>query len=110
MTDHAETPDRAALDPPVVLIVDADPEARGAAEAVLRRRFAPDYRVLAAASPDAGLAALAGLARQGGDVALVLADLRLPGLGGVAFLERARALHRGTMRACGRVAGGSTEG
>src|SRR5919199_4129665 len=99
MTRHAETPEGAAPAPPVIVIVDADPEARAAAEAALLRRFGPDYRVLAAESADAGLEDVQRLAQRGDDVALVLADLRLPGAGGVAFLERARAAPRGHARA-----------
>jgi thioredoxin reductase (NADPH) len=70
-----------------------------ATEAALLRRFAPDYRVLSAASPEAGLDALERLAHAGEAVALVAADLRLPGMDGIAFLERAHALHRCAMRA-----------
>jgi thioredoxin reductase (NADPH) len=99
MSQHAETPDRAAPGLPVLFLVDADPAARGAAEAALLRRFGRDYRVLTADTPEAGLDALARLAHRGDDVALVAADLRLPGMGGVAFLGRARALHRRAMRA-----------
>jgi thioredoxin reductase (NADPH) len=84
---------------PVVFIVDADPAARAAAEAALVRRFGADYRVLAADSAAAGLAALEGLARRGEAVALVAADLRLPGTDGVDVLERAHALHPGAARA-----------
>jgi thioredoxin reductase (NADPH) len=53
----------------------------------------PDYRVLAAGTPQDALTALQRLADQGGAVALVAADLRLPGMDGVEFLERAHALH-----------------
>jgi thioredoxin reductase (NADPH) len=83
----------------VLLIVDADPEARVAMEAALRRRFAPDYRVLTADSSAAGLTALAGLAQRGEAVALVAADLHLPGRDGVEFLGQARTFHPRAMRA-----------
>ena len=103
MTKHAETPDGTTPGPPVLFIVDADREARVATESALLRRFAPDYRVLTADSAQAGLDALARLAHQGDEVALVAADLHLPGMDGVEFLERARALHR---RCQPRAAGG----
>lgn len=38
------------------------------------------------------------LATSGEDVALIAADLRLPGMDGVAFLERAQELHRQASR------------
>ncbi|MBD0328004.1 MAG: hypothetical protein ICV68_16375, partial [Pyrinomonadaceae bacterium] len=99
MTKHDETADEAALGLPVLFIVDEDPEARTAAETALRRRFAPDYRVLTADLPEAGLDVLARLAEDGVAVALVAADLHLPGMDGVEFLARAHALHRCAMRA-----------
>ena len=83
----------AAPGSPVLFIVDADPQARVVAESALARRFGPDYRVLAAGAPQDALTALQRLADQGGEVALVAADLRLPGMDGVEFLERAHALH-----------------
>jgi thioredoxin reductase (NADPH) len=85
--------------PPVLFIVDADREASIAIESALMRRFAPDYRVLSADSPEAGFEGLQRLARRGEEVAVVAADLRLPGTDGIAFLERARALHRRAVRA-----------
>lgn len=99
MSKHDETPDGAALGLPVLLIVDADRAARVAIESALLRRFAPDYRVLTADSSEAGLEALQRLAQRGEEVALVAADLRLPGVDGIEFLARARALHRHAMRA-----------
>jgi thioredoxin reductase (NADPH) len=78
---------------PVLFVVDADPQGRAVTESALARRFGPDYRVLAADAPRGGLEALERLAAGGGDVALVAADLRLPGMDGVEFLERAHALH-----------------
>jgi thioredoxin reductase (NADPH) len=91
--------DELAPGPPVLFIVDADREARIATESALLRRFAPDYRVLTADSPETGLEGLQRLAHRGEEVALVAADLRLPGTDGIAFLERARALHRRAIRA-----------
>jgi thioredoxin reductase (NADPH) len=96
--NHAETPDGAAPDPPVLFIVDAGQESRVAMETALRRRFALDYRIVAADSAEAGLAALDRLARDGAQVALVAADLRLPDIDGVEFLGRAQLLHPGARR------------
>ena len=69
-----------------------------ATESALVRRFEPDYRVVAADSSTSALAALERLASQGEEVALIAADLRLPGMDGLAFLERAQELHRGASR------------
>jgi thioredoxin reductase (NADPH) len=82
----------------VLFVVDADPEARAATEAALVRRFGLDYRVVTADTPESGLAALERLARHGGEVALIAADLDLPDMDGVEFLERAHGLHRNASR------------
>ena len=88
----------AAARSPVLFIADGDPLARLVVESALARRFGPDYRVLAVATPKDALNALQRLADEGGEVALVAADLRLPGMDGVEFLERAHALHPGCWR------------
>jgi thioredoxin reductase (NADPH) len=84
---------------PVLLVVDNDPRELTAFERALRRRYGADYRVMAERSPEAALDLLEKLAEGGEDVALVAADLHLPGMDGVEFLERAHALHRGVVRA-----------
>jgi len=83
---------------PVLLVVDADAQARAETESALARRFGSDYSVLSADSVSAGLATLERLARAGTPVVLVAADLHLPDMGGVDFLERAHQLHRDTSR------------
>jgi len=83
---------------PVLVIVDADPGAREQTMSALVRRFGPDYQVLPAGTAQDGLDALRGLADRRGEVALVAADLRLPDIGGVELLQRARALHPGASR------------
>jgi len=81
-----------------LVIVDADTQARSATEAVLVRRFEPDYHIVTADSATTGLAVLEKLASQGAEVAIVAADLKLPGMDGVAFLELAHELHRDASR------------
>src|SRR3954447_6238318 len=78
---------------PVLYVVDADPQARARTESALARRFGPDYSVQSAASASPGLAELQEMAQAGTLVALVAADLHLPGLGGIDFLDRAHHLH-----------------
>ncbi|MGY1620282.1 FAD-dependent oxidoreductase [Geodermatophilus sp. SYSU D00691] len=82
----------------MLLIVDADPGALATTAAALTRRFAADYQIVTADSAAAGLETLQRLTSHGVPVALIAADLHLPGLDGVAFLERAAAAHRGVAR------------
>jgi thioredoxin reductase (NADPH) len=84
---------------PILFVIDDDPQELATLEDVLKRRYGADYRVITERSPEAGLALLERLAHQGDDMALVAADLGLPGMGGVEFLERAHALHRNAGRA-----------
>jgi thioredoxin reductase (NADPH) len=98
MTTDNRTTRATALARPVLFIVDADPQDRAVTESALTRRFGPDYQVLAAGTPQGGLDALQRLADHGGDVALVAADLHLPGIDGVEFLERAHVLHPDSWR------------
>jgi thioredoxin reductase (NADPH) len=88
----------AEVDSPVLFIVDADQEARLVTESALARRFGADYRVLAAGTAQDGLDRLQRLADRGHRVALVAADLHLPGMDGPQFLERAHVLHPGSSR------------
>jgi thioredoxin reductase (NADPH) len=83
---------------PVLFVADADDQARDATASALARRFSPDYRIVTADSAGSGLDTLAGLVRHGHQVALLAADLHLPGMGGVEFLDRAHALHRSAGR------------
>jgi thioredoxin reductase (NADPH) len=99
MSAHGGIGDAAAPGPPVLLVVDADPQARAVTESALARRFGADYRVVTADAPHAGLDTLVRLAERGDQVALVAADLHLPGMDGVEFLERAHLLHPGASRA-----------
>jgi thioredoxin reductase (NADPH) len=99
MTDGDPPTKEPAPSPPVVLVVDADQAEREASRTGLHRRFGAAYEILTADSAETGLAVRHELARQGREVALVAADLELPGLGGVAFLEQARARHRSAWRA-----------
>jgi thioredoxin reductase (NADPH) len=83
---------------PVLFVVDSDAQAGARTESALARRFDPDYSVQSAESAPDGLAALERLAAAGTPVALVAADLHLPGMGGIDFLERAHQLHRDASR------------
>jgi CheY-like chemotaxis protein len=88
VTDQFELARTVGSPNPVLVVVDADRQARMATEAALVRRFEPDFRVVTADSPTTGLAALEGLASDGEDVALIAADLRLPGMDGLDSWSR----------------------
>lgn len=88
-----------AQERPVVYIVDASRADRRALEDALIRRFGADYRVLSSASAEVALDDLAELARAETPVAIIAADVALPGCSGMTFLERAHAVHRGAARA-----------
>jgi thioredoxin reductase (NADPH) len=77
---------------PLLLVLDADDEARERTAGELRRRYGADYEVRAEPSAVAALDALARWRAAGGEVALILADQWLPGLQGADFLARAGAL------------------
>lgn len=98
MTHDLEPTGTDGADRPVVFVVDDDDDARATTESALVRRFGNDYRVLSAASGAAGLDSLERLAHNGVQVALAAAELHLPDLDGIAFLERARELHRDVSR------------
>jgi thioredoxin reductase (NADPH) len=78
---------------PVLFVADADPALRRGLTAALKRRFGADYIVHSAATPEAALRTLRRLHDEAAEVALVIADLRLPGTGGVEFLGQARECH-----------------
>jgi thioredoxin reductase (NADPH) len=82
---------------PVILAVDEDPGTLGVAESQLIQRYAHDYRVLCVSDPGVALHRLTGLARDGADVALVLAGMLAATRN--RLLERVRQLHPHAKRA-----------
>ncbi len=89
------------MDKPVLVVVDNNPKDLAAFERLLRGRYGSDYRVVAEGSPGAGVSLLERLAHRGEEVALVAADLHMPGADndGVDLLGRAGMLHPGAVRA-----------
>ena len=61
-----------------ILVVSADEKGRRALLDPLERRYAQDYRIVDAASPAQGVAAISELHASGGDLALVLSDDATP--------------------------------
>src|SRR5829696_8424549 len=74
---------------PLILALDQDADALGRVERELRTRYEADYRVACERSAEDAMRTLRTL-EVGEDVALVLAALRMEGMGGVEFLSRVR--------------------
>jgi thioredoxin reductase (NADPH) len=77
---------------PVMLSVDDDPAVSRALARDLRRRYGETHRIIRAENGPAGLDALRELAVRGEQIAVLLADQRMPGMTGVEFLEHAMDL------------------
>ncbi len=75
---------------PVILSVDDDPDVLRGIERDLRSRFATSYRILRAASGPEALRLLEQLDERNEDIALILADQRMPEMEGTEFLALAR--------------------
>ncbi|MFK0110671.1 FAD-dependent oxidoreductase [Streptomyces sp. NPDC091217] len=77
---------------PVILTVDDDPAVSRAVARDLRRHYGDRYRVVRASSGEEALEALRGLKLRGEQLALMVADYRMPKMNGVEFLEAAMDL------------------
>src|SRR3954471_6543892 len=77
---------------PAILAVDDEPPVLAAVARDLRRGFGERYRILRAASGAEALETLAEVRRRGDQVALLVADQRMPGLSGTEYLVKAREL------------------
>lgn len=76
-----------------ILTVDDDPAVSRAVARDLRRRYGERYRIIRAQSGSEALGALAELKLRGEEVAVLLADYRMPQLSGIEFLEQAMDLY-----------------
>jgi len=77
---------------PVILVVDDEPTVLAAVARDLRQGFGERYRIVRAGAGEEALEALRELVRRGEQVALLVADQRMPGLSGTDYLVRAREL------------------
>jgi thioredoxin reductase (NADPH) len=77
---------------PAIVVVDDEPVVLAAVARDLRRGFGEHYRIARAGSGEEGLEVLGELARRGEQVALLVADQRMPGLSGTDYLVRAREI------------------
>jgi thioredoxin reductase (NADPH) len=74
---------------PAMLTVDDDPAVSRAVARDLRRRYGEEFRIVRAESGAGALDALRELKLRGDQVAVLLADHRMPGMTGIEFLEAA---------------------
>lgn len=77
---------------PVLLTVDDDAAVSRAVARDLRRQYGSDFRVLRAESGQQALDAIKEVALRGDQVAVILADYRMPAMNGIEFLEQAMDL------------------
>ncbi len=89
-------PDSPALT--AILTVDDDPGVSRAVARDLRQRYGGQYRIVRAESAAAALDALKELRLRGDEVAVLLADYRMPQMNGVEFLEEAMRFYPAARR------------
>ncbi|WP_066363362.1 FAD-dependent oxidoreductase [Herbidospora mongoliensis] len=77
---------------PAILTVDDDPAVSRAVSRDLRRRYGDRYRIVRADSGEAALEALREIKLRGEQVAVLVADYRMPQMNGIQFLETAMDL------------------
>jgi thioredoxin reductase (NADPH) len=82
-----------------ILTVDDDPGVSRAVARDLRRRYGAQHRVVRAESSSAAMDALRQMKLRGDQVAVILADYRMPELNGIEFLEQAMDVYPGARRA-----------
>ncbi len=91
--------DRDADRKPILLTVDDDPGVSRAVARDLRRHYGDAFRVVRTESGPDALETLRELKLRGDQVAVLLADHRMPGMTGMEFLEQAMDLFPGARRA-----------
>ncbi|MFI0423270.1 FAD-dependent oxidoreductase [Spongiactinospora sp. 9N601] len=77
---------------PAIITVDDDPAVSRAVARDVRRRYGDRYRVVRADSGPAAMEALREIKLRGEQVAVMLADYRMPQMNGIQFLETAMDL------------------
>ncbi len=90
------TPDEAPRT--AIITVDDDPGVSRAVARDLRRRYGEQHRIVRAESGDSALDALRQMKLRGDQVAVILADYRMPQMNGIEFLERAMDIYPGAKR------------
>jgi len=77
---------------PVIVVVDDEPDALSEMLGALTRRFGGDYRVVSYLSARAALEEICAIKEKGEEIALVIADQRMPEMLGRDFLGRVRSI------------------
>src|SRR3954447_16714553 len=77
---------------PAILAVDDEPAVLAAVARDLRRAFGERFRILRAGSGAGGAELRRELRTRGDQVALLIADQRMPGMAGTDYLVQARAV------------------
>ena len=77
---------------PAIVILDDEPDALAAMLDALTRRFGGDYRVIPHLSARAALDAITKITNDHEEIALVIADQRMPEMPGREFLGRVRSI------------------
>jgi thioredoxin reductase (NADPH) len=92
--DAATAPERqpSAERRPAILVVDDEPTVLAAVSRDLRRGFGERFRVLRASSGAQALELLRELSVRGDQVAMLIADQRMPGMPGTEYLAQARKI------------------
>jgi thioredoxin reductase (NADPH) len=83
---------RASERRPAILVVDDEPTVLAAVSRDLRRGFGERFRVLRAGSGPEALELLRELSVRGDQVAMLIADQRMPGMPGTEYLAQARTI------------------
>jgi thioredoxin reductase (NADPH) len=78
---------------PAILAVDDEPAVLAAVSRDLRRHFGENYRILRAGSGAEALELLGEMRTRGDSVAMLVADQRMPGMDGTAYLVKARGIY-----------------
>jgi thioredoxin reductase (NADPH) len=84
---------------PILLTVDDDPSVSRAVARDLRRRYSESHRIVRASSAAEAMEVLRETKLRGGQVAVLLADYRMPEVSGIEFLEQAMDLFPRARRA-----------
>ncbi|HXC44994.1 MAG TPA: FAD-dependent oxidoreductase [Solirubrobacteraceae bacterium] len=90
--DAAHDPPGVGSRRPAILVVDDEPAVLAAVARDLRRGFGERFRVLRAGSGPQALEVLRELRARGDQVAMLIADQRMPGMAGTEYLVQARQL------------------
>ena len=85
-------------DRPGIVLVDDDPDVVSAVERDMRRRYSASYRVMALTSGAEAIQAVDRLTVRGDEVAMVVADQRMPSMTGTQLLAEVGRRHPTTKR------------